>query len=185
MLVVGHYGFDESAYTQSTLGGRLAILLAAQEHIFAQEDGKGRLLKVVTVLSKAFALAVSHQEALAIRDDVSLLQAVRTARTLSWLGDLDVPVAVASHVDAAHLARDDLLHLVEVKNDVTRTPDGEGLGAPGIGPQRWREAGRQRRFSRVPLWLALAPAHQARKEAHRSSPSRLSTGALLAFAFWL
>ena len=50
---------------------------AAQEHILAQEDGKARLLRAVTELSQAFALAVPHAEALRIRDDVGFFQAVR------------------------------------------------------------------------------------------------------------
>jgi type I restriction enzyme, R subunit len=40
-------------------------------------DGKSRLIKAVTDLSKAFALAVPHEKALAIRDDVAFLQAVK------------------------------------------------------------------------------------------------------------
>ena len=38
---------------------------------------QGPLLKAVTELSKAFALAVPHEDALAIRDDVAFFQAVR------------------------------------------------------------------------------------------------------------
>ncbi len=53
------------------------MLPAAQEHILAQEDGKARLLRAVTELSQAFALAVPHEEALRIRDDVGFFQAVR------------------------------------------------------------------------------------------------------------
>ena len=48
---------------------RLTLLPAAQEHTLAQENGKDRLVLAVTELSKAFALAVPHAGALAIRDD--------------------------------------------------------------------------------------------------------------------
>jgi type I restriction enzyme R subunit len=41
---------------------RLSLLPAAQEQIVAQEDGKARLLRAVTELSQAFALAVPHQD---------------------------------------------------------------------------------------------------------------------------
>jgi type I restriction enzyme R subunit len=58
---------------------RLALLPAAQEHILAQENGKERLLQAVRELSKAFALAVPHEEALRIRDDVAFFQAVAAA----------------------------------------------------------------------------------------------------------
>jgi type I restriction enzyme R subunit len=55
----------------------VGILPAAQEHILKQEDGKGRLLRAVRELSQAFALAVPHDEAIRIRDDVGFFQAVR------------------------------------------------------------------------------------------------------------
>jgi type I restriction enzyme R subunit len=55
----------------------LSLLPAAQEHILKPEDGKNRLLKVVTELSSAFALAVPHEESIRIRDDVGFFQAVR------------------------------------------------------------------------------------------------------------
>ena len=56
---------------------RLSLLPAAQEHILSQENGKDRLSGAVLELSKAFALAVPNEEALRIRDDVGLFQAVR------------------------------------------------------------------------------------------------------------
>ena len=73
------HGFDRAAWTQGTPAQKLGLLPAAQEHILAQEDGKIRLLQAVTELSKAFALAVPHESAIAIRDDVAFFQAVRAA----------------------------------------------------------------------------------------------------------
>ncbi len=70
------YGFDWSQWA----GGpqqRLSLLPLAQEHILKQADGKARLLEAVTLLSQAFALAVPHDKAMAIRDDVGFFQAVR------------------------------------------------------------------------------------------------------------
>lgn len=61
----------------------MSILPAAQEHVLAQEDGKGRFVKAVSDLSKAFALAVPHPKALEIRDDVAFFQAVRSVLTKS------------------------------------------------------------------------------------------------------
>jgi type I restriction enzyme R subunit len=71
------HGFDWSQWTSGTAQQRLSLLPAAQEHILSQEDGKNRLLRSVTELSQAFALAVPHAEALRIRDDVGFFQAVR------------------------------------------------------------------------------------------------------------
>jgi type I restriction enzyme, R subunit len=71
------HGFDWTIWTSGTPQQRLGLLPAAQEHILAIEDGKNRLLKSVTELSQAFALAVPHEKALDIRDDVGFFQAVR------------------------------------------------------------------------------------------------------------
>jgi type I restriction enzyme R subunit len=70
--------FDWSPWVSGTAGERLSVLPAAQEHILAQADGKARLLRSVTELSQAFALAVPHAAALEIRDDVGFFQAVRS-----------------------------------------------------------------------------------------------------------
>jgi type I restriction enzyme R subunit len=81
------HGFDRSKWTSGTPQERLGLLPAAQEHILAQEDGKDRLLKAASELSKAFALAVPHERALAIRDDVAFFQAVRAALAKRAPGD--------------------------------------------------------------------------------------------------
>jgi type I restriction enzyme, R subunit len=71
------HGFDRSTWVTGTPAERLGLLPPAQEHVLAQEDGKNRLLHAVHELSQAFALAVPHDEALRIRDDVAFMQAVR------------------------------------------------------------------------------------------------------------
>jgi len=76
-------GFDWSRWTSGDPKERLTILPAAQEHILQQEDGKSRLVKSVTELSKAFALAVPHHKALEIRDDVAFFQAVKAVLSKS------------------------------------------------------------------------------------------------------
>lgn len=80
------HGFDWSAWTSGDAAARLSVLPAAQEHVLAQENGRERLLQVVTELSKAFALAVPHEEAIRIRDDVGFFQAVRTAIAKTQVG---------------------------------------------------------------------------------------------------
>ena len=73
-------GFD---WSQWTTGGvqALALLPSAQEYILAQEDGKERYLQAVRDLSRAFALAVPHEQALQIRDDIAFFQAAQSALT--------------------------------------------------------------------------------------------------------
>ena len=72
------HGFDWSKWVSGTPEQRLQLLPAAQEHILAQEDGKERLLRAVQDLSLAFALAVPHEKALWIRDDVAFFQAIHS-----------------------------------------------------------------------------------------------------------
>jgi type I restriction enzyme R subunit len=81
------HGFDWTKGVSGTPQERLSLLPAAQEHILSQEDGKNRLLRSVTELSQAFALAVPHEEALSIRDDVGFFQAVRAVLAKSTPGD--------------------------------------------------------------------------------------------------
>ena len=72
------HGFDWSKWVGGTSVERLSLLPAAQEHILAQEEGKDRCVRSVRELSQAFALAVPHEEAVRIRDDVSFFQAVQS-----------------------------------------------------------------------------------------------------------
>ena len=81
------HGFDWSAWVRGKPEERVALLPAAQEHILAQENGKERLLRAVTELSQAFALAVPHEEAMRIRDDVGFFQAVRSVVAKRAPGD--------------------------------------------------------------------------------------------------
>ena len=72
------HGFDRSLWTTGTAHERLALLPEAQEHILAQQNGKDRCVQVVRDLSRAFALAVPHEDAIRIRDDVAFFQAVQS-----------------------------------------------------------------------------------------------------------
>ena len=71
------HGFDWSRWTTGAPTERLGVLPLAQEHILAQRDGKDRMMQAVHELSQAFALAVPHDDALRIRDDVAFFQTVR------------------------------------------------------------------------------------------------------------
>ena len=75
------YGFDWSKWVTGTAAERLSLLPSAQEHILVQENGKDRCIQLVRELSQAFALAVPHEAALRIRDDVEFFQTVRAGLT--------------------------------------------------------------------------------------------------------
>jgi type I restriction enzyme R subunit len=80
------HGFDWSAWKSGGPQARLTILPEAQEHILKQQEGKSRLASAVTDLSRAFALAVPHERALGIRDDVAFFQAVKSVLVKSMPG---------------------------------------------------------------------------------------------------
>ena len=73
------HGYDWSKWTTGTGTEKLQLIPGAQEHILEQEDGKKRLVQVVTELSRAFALSAASDEATAIRDDISFFQTLQAA----------------------------------------------------------------------------------------------------------
>ncbi|BAH37220.1 MAG TPA: type I restriction endonuclease subunit R [Gemmatimonas aurantiaca] len=80
------HGFDRSAWYVGTAQQRLSLLPAAQEHVLALPDGKERLMRHVSELTRAFALAVPHDTAMHIRDDVGFFQAVRAVLAKNEVG---------------------------------------------------------------------------------------------------
>jgi len=80
------HGFAWSNWTTGTPAQKLSLLPAGQEHLLAAaakepkpEEHKQKFLQAVSDLSKAFALAVPHEKAIALRDDIGFFQAVRAA----------------------------------------------------------------------------------------------------------
>jgi type I restriction enzyme, R subunit len=86
-------GFDWTAFSRGSAAERVSVLPRAQEHILELRDhegkpnGKQRLLDAVGSLSRAFALAVPSDEAMAILDDVAFFQAVRSVLLKSAAGE--------------------------------------------------------------------------------------------------
>ncbi len=75
------YGFDYRPWSVGTPQERLALLPSALEHVLKLQNGKERFVQVARDLSKAFALAVPHEDALRIRDEVAFFQSVQAALT--------------------------------------------------------------------------------------------------------
>ena len=73
------HGFDWSKWHKGTPAEKMSLLPGAQERILKQENGKERFVQVVTELSQAFALCAGTDEAIKIRDDIGLFQAVKAA----------------------------------------------------------------------------------------------------------
>jgi type I restriction enzyme R subunit len=71
-------GFDYKVFFSLTPEEKFRFLPQAADFIFSLEEGQDRFTQNVTSLLKSFALAVPHEQALAIRDDVAFFQAVKT-----------------------------------------------------------------------------------------------------------
>ncbi|MCF8222728.1 MAG: type I restriction endonuclease subunit R [Bacteroidales bacterium] len=71
------HGFPYEDYFQACTSKKLSMILSAEEHILGLEDGKKRFINEVTALSKAFAIAVPHEQAMDIKEEVSFFQAVK------------------------------------------------------------------------------------------------------------
>lgn len=72
-----YHGFAYENYFTADTSQKLSIILAAEEHILGLEDGKKRYINEVTLLSKAFAIAIPHDQALDAKDEVAFFQAVK------------------------------------------------------------------------------------------------------------
>jgi len=72
-----YHGYNYKDYFEADTSKKLSIILAAEEHILSLEDGKKRYINEVTALSKAFAIAIPHEEAMAVKDEISFFQAVK------------------------------------------------------------------------------------------------------------
>ncbi len=70
-------GFNYKDYFSADTSKKLSIILAAEEHILGLEDGKKRYINEVTALSKAFAIAIPHDQAMEVKDEISFFQAVK------------------------------------------------------------------------------------------------------------
>jgi type I restriction enzyme R subunit len=73
----GRGGFPYEDYFQADTSKKLSMILGAEEHILGLEDGKKRYINEVTALSKVFAIAVPHEQAMDIKEEVSFFQAVK------------------------------------------------------------------------------------------------------------
>jgi type I restriction enzyme, R subunit len=60
-------GFAYEDYFTADTGQKLALILAAEDHILGLEEGKQRYLREVTALSQAFAIAIPHEQALDVK----------------------------------------------------------------------------------------------------------------------
>ena len=100
------YGFDYKKYFTADTRAKLSLILSAQEHILGLDEGRKRFIDEVTALSKAFALAIPHEKALSIKEEVAFFQAVK-ARLIKFTGvqggrtDTEVETVIKQVIDKA------------------------------------------------------------------------------------
>jgi len=71
------HGFAYEDYFEADTSKKLSMILAAEEHILGLEDGKKRYVDEVIALSQAFAIAIPHEQAMDVKDEVAFFQAVK------------------------------------------------------------------------------------------------------------
>ena len=75
------HGFPYKHYFAADTSTKLSIILAAEEHILGIENGKKRYIDEVTALSRAFSIAIPHEQAMDVKDEVSFYQAINKSQT--------------------------------------------------------------------------------------------------------
>lgn len=77
------YGFPYEDYFAADTSQKLSLILSAEDHILGIDNGKRRYIEEVTALSKSFAIAIPHEQAMDVKDEVAFFQAVK-ARLLKF-----------------------------------------------------------------------------------------------------
>ncbi|MCX7107034.1 MAG: type I restriction endonuclease subunit R [Methylococcales bacterium] len=78
-----YHGFAYEDYFDADTGKKLSVILAAEEHILSFDNqgkdnrGRKRYIDNVAALSQAFAIAIPHEQAMAVKDEVAFFQAVK------------------------------------------------------------------------------------------------------------
>ncbi|OAV67402.1 Type I restriction enzyme R protein [Bacteroidales bacterium Barb6XT] len=72
-----YYGFEYADYFTADTSRKLSLILAAEEHILGLPDGKKRYINEVIALGRAFAIAIPHERAMEVKDEISFFQAVK------------------------------------------------------------------------------------------------------------
>jgi len=117
--------FDHSKFLTGKPSQQLAVVAAALEQILAQEDGKSRFIAAATAMSRAFALAVPADDALALREEVAFLQVLRAALLKGGAGD-------RFHRDDLDLAVGQIVSRAITSGEVLDIFSAAGLAKPNI-----------------------------------------------------
>jgi type I restriction enzyme, R subunit len=72
-----YHGFAYERFFEAGTGEKLSLILQAEEHILGLDEGRKRYINEVALLSQAFAIAVPHEQAMDVKDEVGFFQAVK------------------------------------------------------------------------------------------------------------
>ena len=102
------HGFSYEQYfaADTSTSTKLSIILAAEEHILGLENGKKRYIDEVTALSRAFSIAIPHEQAMDVKDEVSFYQAIKARlvkfdSTGTGKTDEEIETAIRQVIDQA------------------------------------------------------------------------------------
>lgn len=70
-------GVSYRRYFMADVSGKLSVILETEDYILSLDNGKKRFIDEVSKLSQAFAIAVPHEQAMAVNQEVAFFQAVK------------------------------------------------------------------------------------------------------------
>ena len=70
-------GVSYRRYFMADVSGKLSVILEIEDYILGLDNGKKRFIDEVSKLSQAFAIAVPHEQAMAVNQEVAFFQAVK------------------------------------------------------------------------------------------------------------
>jgi type I restriction enzyme R subunit len=100
------HGFAYEEYFEAETSRKLSLILEAEEHILGLDNGKKRFVDEVTALSQAFSIAIPHEQAMDVKDEVAFFQAVKSRlakfdRTGTGKSDEEIETAIRQVIDKA------------------------------------------------------------------------------------
>lgn len=120
------HGFSYKEYFTADTASKLAIILAAEDHILGLDDGKNRFINEVTALSRVFVIAVPHEQAMHVKDEVAFFQAIK-ARLIKFNSAESVKTSEATETAIRQVINEAL-----VSNRVIDIFDAAGIKKPDI-----------------------------------------------------
>jgi type I restriction enzyme R subunit len=111
------HGFPYEEFFEADTSRKLSLILAAEDFILGLEDGRRRYINEVTALSQAFAIAIPHEQALDVKDEIAFFQAVKARlakfdRSGSGRTDEEMETAIRQVIDQA-LVSDEVIDIFD------------------------------------------------------------------------